>query len=553
MSNIKSWSTSIRIGGAGGLGPRGATVTAAADAPALLQTAHELWRAGRPQEAYEAARRSAQADPTNPEAFGIAGGLAYELKFMLQAEEALRASLALLPEGGEPWAHVTSLLASTLAVKGGAVEAEHLASRVETIGSSQPVVWDRLGELFQRLNLHERSVPHFERAVMAAPERPDFQMHLANAYRFVGRIGEAESRYETTIELQPQSTEAHRVLAELKRATPEANHIDRLLALAASQDGDPLDRARVAFGLAKEYDDLKQIDEAWRWLETANQAAKESNGPWDGDAENTWIQAIKTTFAAPRPRSGPPGDGPTPIFILGLPRSGTTLVERIIAAHAGVVAMGELDTMTQTLKRAVGRPYDLGLLIDPADLARANWSEVASTYRTETEFLWGGGDYVIDKMPYNSFFAGPIRNAFPEAVIVDVSRAPMDCLFGAYKRLFYGAYNWSYDQADLARHYLLHWELMEHWRRSLEGPGYVRIVYEDLIADPEAQIRRLLAEAGLSFDEACLRPHETKGAVATASSTQVRRPINKEGLGSWRRYESQLEPMRRILAENGAA
>lgn len=554
MPDTKSWSASVKIGGGGGKLWGAPAAPVGPDAASLLRSAHQLWREGRTQEAFEAARRSAQADPTNAEALGIVGGLAFELKYLLKAEEALRACAALLAEGEESWAHVVSLLASTLAIKGASAEAERLASQVERWGTSQPAVSVRLGELFLRLNLAERSVPHFERAVAAQPNRADFQMHLGNAYRFCGRVDEAEAQYETTIEIQPKSTEAHRVLAEMKRARPEANHIDRMLALAAQPESDPLDRARVAFGLAKEYDDLRQEDEAWRWLVTANTAAGEANGPWSGEIERRWVQDTKKAFAdSVQAGPAPDGAGPTPVFIVGLPRSGTTLVERVIAAHSDVVAMGELETMSQTLKRAIRKPYEAGLLVSPEDLAHADWAEVARTYRAETAVLWGGGSYVVDKMPYNSLYVGAIRRAFPEAVIVDVRRSAMDCLFGAYKRLFYGVYEWSYDQADLAGHYLLHRDLMEHWRGTLGGPGYVEIVYEDLIADPELHIRRLLAEAGLPFQNACLRPHETKGAVSTASATQVRRPINKDGLGSWRRYADRLEPMRRLLAEHDAA
>ena len=248
-----------------------------------------------------------------------------------------------------------------------------------------------------------------------------------------------------------------------------------------------------------------------------------------------------------------PRPGPKRIFIVGLPRSGTTLIERILAAHSQVQALGELKTFGVVTHRLTRVATERRLAPDVVAAAAAlDPLEIAEAYTRETAFLGDGRPYVIDKLPSNHEYAGLIRLAFPDAVIIALDRNPMDALFGSYKLLFTGAYGWSYDQDDLADHYGHFRDLMAYWK-SVLGESLIEVSLEAVIADPETEIRRLVNACGLPFEDGCLKPHESKGAVSTASAVQVRKPINSEGVGAWKRYAAQLSRLRTRLRAMGFA
>ncbi len=431
-----------------------------------------------------------------------------------------------------------------------------LAHQALSIVEAQPTAADAdtlhlLGISLMHSNNEADALPVLRRAAALNPHNDGTWTKLGEAAEFMGRADEAEAAFEKAIAVG-QHTSAHLSLARLSRWTPEHNHIERLLAAPAST---PIDEARRAYALFKEYDDLGQTGEAWSWLQVGAEAARREpfdhfNPAWSATEERAQVEAWKSVFPKARFRDvALPWGRPKRIFVVGMPRSGTTLVERILNAHSQVMGLGELQSFPCAVKLMSGADGAALLRTDViTGIADVDPTQFAAYYDSDLEHIENGDRATVDKLPRNADYAGLIRLAFPDARIVHVRRDPMDTLFGAYKLHFVA--RWSYDQNDLADRYANHRALMAHWKDCL-GDGLVEVSLEALIKDPEGQIRRLLDQCGLPFEEACLSPHEGEGAVSSASSSQVRKPINASGVGAWRRYEAQLAPLHQRLSDMG--
>lgn len=521
-----------------------------------LQAAREHAQAGRLEAALEQAREAAQACGAG-EAFAIWGVAAAELGRFAEAVEPLAAAADQAPAGSMGWTNVTSQLVRALSNTGFWAEALRRASAVERLNAPDPAARQRIGAAFARMNLSARGLPHLEWAQRARPDWPELLVELGTAYMAEGRLDEAEAALERAIALAPLMTPAHAVLAELRRWTPETAHVQRLEAALADPGLHPGERAGLGFALFKELDDLGRTDAAWDVLVRSNEAcAVEATVDWTAGREQELVDALIETFPAERLAravSTAAPERPRPIFIVGLPRSGTTLVERILAAHSEVSALGELPTFPMVVRNAAPAADRRSLTPELVrSLAAADWGPAAELYLGEAETLAPDAPRFIDKLPANSLLVGAIRMALPQATIVHVRRNPMDSLFGAYKVRFSNWYGWSNRQSDLVSHYVQHERLMAHWRAALGG-ALIEVDYEALVQEPEPQIRRLLAACGLAFEPACLEPHNTAGAVRTASMVQVRQPITTARIGAWRRYERQLQPLRTGLEAAGVS
>jgi tetratricopeptide (TPR) repeat protein len=537
----KKWS-GVRFSAGWSSAPRpAAALPPAARARADLDLAHRLWREGNPEPAFAAARRAALTDPANAEAHALLGALALVLDRDAEAVQHLAAAAERCAVGGAEWRHVVSLRAHTLSRMLRWAEAERGVTAVAAQGPSAPVVEARLGSTLSKINCGDRAVPHLRRAVAAEPGRADFHAQFGDALTYAGELAEATREYEAALGLDPHYGAAHYALAQLRRWTAEDNHVERLRAVHRDPALDEAERGKVGYALFKELDDLGQPEEAWPFLAESTAIAWRADPTWNAAEEADRASIMIDAFAgtAPKTRTATAPAGPRPILVIGLPRSGTTLVERVLGAHSAVRPLGETPLL--------GRLYHEAITDRPGE---ADWLALADAYRAETAFLAGDARFVIDKMPDNFWYVGPFKRAYPDGLVVLVRRAPMDSLFGGHRLSL--NYGWTRRQQDLAAHYLNYRRLTDHWRRWLDG-DLVEVEYEALASDPEPQIRALLSGCGLPFEDACLRPHETAGPVSTASSSQVRRPIGRDRIGGWRRYEDRLAPLRSALAEAGVA
>lgn len=435
-------------------------------------------------------------------------------------------------------------------------EARAAADRAAALaGAADARTLDTIGCVYARLGDHAAALPLFETAVAMAPDNAEYRFNLAAAYGFFDRKADAEAQYEAILRRDPAHGRAHFGLAGLRRQTPAANHVERLeRALDAARD--PLDRLRIHYAAAKEYQDIGEHDAAFRHLDTGNRAHKARTGfSIDADARNAF--AIRTAFDRSGYFTGASRVEDAPIFVTGLPRTGTTLVDRILSSHPEIASAGELQAMPLAIKRLAKTPSRLVLDMETI-LAAAGLSPdaVGRDYIDRARQHEGArhGRFV-DKLPLNFLYIGYIARALPNARIVCLRRNPMDSIWSNFKNLFATTsayYGYSYDLVDCARFYLLFDQLIAYWRAKLPG-RVLEFSYEGLIDDQEGQTRRLLDHCGLQWDPACLDFHANAAPVATPSAAQVRRPLYRDGIGQWRAYERHLAPARDFLIGQGIA
>ncbi|MXO88148.1 sulfotransferase [Alteraurantiacibacter aestuarii] len=435
-------------------------------------------------------------------------------------------------------------------------EAADAAREAMALAPGDARTFDTIGCVLTRLGDHEGAIKPFQCAVAAEPDNLDYRYNLAAASSYTGRVAEAGAQYEAILAADPGNARAHYAVAILSRQTADANHVTRLkTALAEARE--PGEALRIRYALAKELEDIGD-PEAFGHLSAANSAHKLSLR-YDFAQDAAIFDAIETVFAqrnsALHQGGGNPDDAP--IFVIGMPRTGTTLVDRILSSHRDVVSAGELQAMPIAVKKLAGTPSRTVIdretimasaAIDPAAIGDAYLAQ-AHHHRPR------GTARFTDKLPANFLYAGHIARALPNARIVCLRRNPMDTVWSNYKNLFASRsayYAYSYDLMDTARYYARFSRLMGMWERLFPG-RVLQLSYEQLVADQEVQTRRLIEHCGLGWDAACLAFHENAAAVATPSAAQVRRPLNADGVGKWRIHEEALAPIRDWFTEQGIA
>lgn len=424
----------------------------------------------------------------------------------------------------------------------------------------EPANWDGrfvFAAACDGLGEHEHAIDLYSRLIAERPDSWEVQMALGHALKSIGRIHEAIGCYKAAAEARPGLGDAWWSLANLKSYRFSKEEVARMRAEEAGPAAQTVDPIHYCFAIGKAFEDSSSFGESWQFYERGN-ALMRGHVHYDPESlESTareLMEACAAQFFVDRRGSGAPDRDP--IFIVGLPRSGSTLIEQILASHSRVEGTQELPIIPRIAMelspdlRKGGRDsaVDMRYAETLIGLTREDSRSLGRRYLDDARAYRGEKPFFVDKMPNNFRHIGLIHLMLPNATIIDVRRAPMPCCFSNLKQLFAGGQEFTYRIDDIARYYRVYLALMRHWDSVLAG-RVLRVFYEDLVEDPENNVRRILEFCRLEFEPGCLKFHETERSIRTPSSEQVRRPIFRDGLDQWKNYEPWLGPLKDLLGD----
>jgi tetratricopeptide (TPR) repeat protein len=494
----------------------------------------------------EACKQALAIDQTHVPAHFLVGLVALEGKQRQVAHEAFKSVVKLDRDHAAAWAHLAKLNVG----EGRIAAAESALREVRRVQPNDPMVIELTGTVLNSLGEYEAAELFFERAHEISPQNPSALMNLGNVRVFLGKIDDAVALFKRAIDLEPNSAQCHWGLANSAKAKDDT-HIKTMQGLIDSGRQSKRSQGFLHYAIGKENEDLGNWPEAFSAFTQGARARRETVEFNEAD-ETAMFEAIKETYTAQWLANCPAGaEDPAPIFVLGQPRTGTTLIERVITSHSQVYSAGELQQFGLAVRRA-SRHADPKRFSKELFIAAAtvNPAEIGSMYLRSTAKLRDKSPFFVDKLPVNYLNIPLILAALPKAKIVHLVRGPMDACFASFKQLFADAYLHSYDQSEMARHHARYRDLMAHFRQEFPG-RIVDISYEDTARDLEPNARKLINALKLDWEDACLNFHESSSGVATASSVQVREPAHTRSIGRWRRYETELLPMMGELTRLG--
>jgi len=445
---------------------------------------------------------------------------------------------------------VWRLLAQAYLESGRLAEAEAAIARALLVEPHAAQSWTVRASICGRLMRAEEALAAYRESERLDPRQPLIHLSIGHVLKTLGRRAECERVYHECIEREPASGEAYWSLADLKTYRFSDAELAAMESQLRAGTGGDANAALLHFALGRAREQRGEFAPAFGHYAAGN-ALRRRNAPFDAiafeDKSRRIVARMDGSFFASRRGGGHPD--PAPIFIVGLPRSGSTLVEQILASHPAVEGTMELPN----IQTYVGELDALGAKRDayPESLLPADASVLEAfgrRYIAETAPLRNGRARFIDKLPNNFSHVGLIHAILPNASIIDVRRHPMDACLSCFKQYFAAGQAFSYDLQVLGRYYRCYLELMDHWDAVLPGKVFT-LAYEDLVRSPQDAVRRVLAHCGLEFDDRCLRFHENERPIRTASSEQVRLPLYDSGIGYWRAFAAELEPLRVSLGD----
>jgi tetratricopeptide (TPR) repeat protein len=427
-----------------------------------------------------------------------------------------------------------------------------LRSYTGHLGNS-PLYLDMAASAFSRMDLHEEALPLYRRASELQPEIERFRAGLAACNVYLGEVDEARRVYEELLRRHPGHQRFHYELARLRMAT-DLQHVSQMKAVLDRAALPDRENIFLYYAIGKELEDLRSWDEAFEYYERGGNAVKEIS-PYNLETDIELIDTIIETCSNSWLRSAAPADTalasyPHPVFIVGLPRTGTTLTERIVSSHTRVGSVGETFFLPQALRAVSGVRGTENLT---AEIVRAAATsapgDLAQRYFDAVSYKLGSEPMFVEKLPENFLLIGFIVRSFPKHAVIHLNRHPMDACFAMYKQSYF---RYAYSLDDVGRYYVAYDRLMRHWR-SLLGDRLIEVSYDDLVANPEHQIRRLLNRLRLSFEIECLNFETSRASSRTASAVQVREKIHTRSVNRWRHFERQLAPLQSFLTRQGIA
>lgn len=517
------------------------------DARVLIARVRELRDRRAYREAIQCCNQLNEKYPGLALGWHTTGSLALQLDNPLIALGCAEKAAVLEPDEPE-WA--LQVLAALLALNRVA-QARSRAEQVRIAALHDARRCTELGLLLQRMQLPLRARDCYARALVLEPDVAEHHYNLAATCRFLGELDKSEDHLDRAILMDPGLADAYWLRAGLRRQTPDRNHVEALQA-RLRLGGDPGVLVPLHYALAKELDDLGRFAESYEALSTGA-TLRSGQNRYDAARELGVLHAIRQHFdCAFRDRTRTGVRGCAPVFVLGLPRSGSTLVERILCQSGEIDSAGEIALFGTELHR-LARSAVRGNASSVFELVRASagidFAELGRKYIDAVKGVLGHDGRFVDKLPLNYLHIGAIRAALPDARIVCMRRNPMDSCFAMYRTLFApGAYPFSYSLTQLGQYFAGWHALIGHWQ-DLYGDEVHMVDYEQLVMDPVPVTRALFAYCGLQWSPTCLTFHNGGGMVTTASASQVREPIYTSSVNAWRRYERQLQPLSAALSQ----
>ena len=512
-------------------------------APELVAVMHHLHE-GRLMRAEELCRVFLQRQPRNVEGMRLLAQIGMKLGILDDAEFLLESAVAFEPDNIQLRLDYIDALRRRQKFARAREEAEALYER----DPGNPLFQSHLAVESMQTGDFDRAFALFDRVLDKVPGDPATLTSRGHALKTKGRAQDAVSSYREAIAARSGHGDAWYALANLKTYRFDDGEIAAMRDLLTRDDLAFMDRVHLSFALAKALEDRGEYEDSFAFYERGN-ALKRAQTRYDADRMSEELAKQKEVCTpelfAKFEGSGHPA--PDPIFILGLPRAGSTLLEQILASHSQIDGTLELPDILALAHRLRGRKAGQSRYPEILhDLAPERYAQFGEAFIESTAVHRQGAPFFIDKMPNNFRHIGLIHLILPNAKIIDARRDPMDCCFSGYKQLFAEGQEFTYGQTQIGRYYADYVDLMDHWDTVLPGK-VLRVQHEDVLDDLEGQVRRMLDHLGLPFEKACVAFHETQRPVRTASSEQVRQPINRKGQGAWKPFEPWLGELRQAL------
>ena len=488
--------------------------------------------------------------PETASTFGFIGSLAMQSGRFTAAEDFYTRAIGLTPNDASLYVERNKALLVLYRYE----ECLSSIDKAMSLNGDDPNIILSCAMQLSHLNSYERALELFTKALEFDPQNSAITLNIAMMHRSLGNLEEAEEYADKSIKIDPNTPNAFYARSDVRKVTEEDNHIQELEMHLAKSDLSKTSKHQCLHALAKEYEDIGEYGQSFENLQQSN-SLRRHNFTYNVQDDVTFMTKMAENFSHAFFRDKPTGytSDKTPIFVLGLPRAGSTLLERILGGHEDVTLMGERTEFDFCLRASVREAHPTGD-IQQIDFAKAaahvDFEKVGQNYLDKTSYVSGDTSHCLDKLPANYIYAGPIQIALPNAKIIHIKRNPMDACYAMYKMIFAEAYPFSYTLDELAAYYIAHHKLMAHWRDVLPTP-MLEVNYEDLVEDTEETIRQLTEGCNLSWNSNILDHQSNTSLSTTASAAQIRQPIYKTAVERWRHYENQLEPLRKRLEEAG--